>query len=86
MRLTSSCVGVGFGLNKAGSRVLGANSFASPNDTRRRRGPILLLDDTYTSIPSSGETWSALAGGSRIDIKHKYYIALHINLLVIYII
>jgi hypothetical protein len=27
-----------------------------------------------------------LAGGSRIDIKHKYYVYLHTNLLVIYII
>jgi hypothetical protein len=37
-------------------------------------------------IPSSGETCPTLAGGSRIDIRHKYYVALHTNLLVIYII
>jgi hypothetical protein len=38
-----------------------------------------------TTIPSSGSHCLTLAGGSRLDIKHKNYVALHINLLVIYI-
>jgi len=38
------------------------------------------------TIPSSGETVSALAGGLRPDIQHNNYVALHTNLLVIYII
>jgi hypothetical protein len=40
----------------------------------------------YSNACSEPNNMPTLAGGSRIDVKHKYYIYLHINLLVIYII
>jgi len=46
----------------------------------------VLKKKKFTFIPSSGETCPTLASGLRIEIKHKYYIPLHTNLLVIYII
>jgi hypothetical protein len=40
---------------------------------------------TTLSLRPAAIAYTSKGGGVRIDLQHKYYVALHINLLVIYI-